>query len=258
MRHISVSSIGDLIHTVEEVQREFRISDPGDIWYRGHTRACWSLVPYVLREFGTDHEGTMIQKFQIRARSRHSPCPTKEDYVGWFCLMQHYGLPTRLLDWSESIMVAAFFAVNGDAPGQPAAVWALSPAVLNAKQGLQCGIYNLGEPEEVLPLLHRAVTTGQPVDRAIAVMAPEIDPRMMVQQGVFTLHGSDLPLENMAHSDEFLIKITIAEAARAGIRTTLAGLGFRRSNLFPDLGNLATEISDTHRTILARQKGQTP
>jgi FRG domain len=79
---------------------------------------------------GRDIERQMLQEFKRRAHFYVSPLPNEGDILGWLALMQHYGAPTRLLDWTYSFYVAAFFALS-DAVSfplvarQPAIVWAI-------------------------------------------------------------------------------------------------------------------------------------
>jgi hypothetical protein len=56
--------------------------------------------------------------------------PSEDDLAGWLSLMQHYRLPTRLLDWSFSPLIAAYFSVN-DRFVEPvdACIWALAPSM---------------------------------------------------------------------------------------------------------------------------------
>src|SRR5437773_608578 len=69
------------------------------------------LVPRVLRS-DRFNERFLAHTFRLRAGSRYSSCPPLDEYPRWLFLMQHYGLPTRLLDWTASPLVALFFAVE--------------------------------------------------------------------------------------------------------------------------------------------------
>ena len=68
-------------------------------WYRGHADATWSLVPSVHRSYDSTGEQSLTARSMLSAPTRHARCAEMKDVAGWLCLMQHYGLPTRLLDW---------------------------------------------------------------------------------------------------------------------------------------------------------------
>lgn len=96
---------------------------PRLIWYRGHADyQRYQLVSSVLRHRGgTYDEASMFVHFRARAQDRR---PADDSTLSWLCLMQHYGLPTRLLDWTESILAALYFAAC-DGPGEDGAVYAI-------------------------------------------------------------------------------------------------------------------------------------
>ena len=156
--------------------------------------------------------------------------------------MQHYGLPTRLLDWTESVLVAAYFAVSDLSIKTDAAIFALSPIKLNRSAELS-GIPMLTNPEllgRVLP----AFGGQEKEDDIVATIMSDVDQRMFIQQGVFTLHTSRRPLEELQRSDACLRKGVIPAGAKERIEWELRICGVSRAKLFPDLGNLAVELVD--------------
>jgi FRG domain len=98
-----------------------------EIWWRGHACARWELLPSVHRPLYRNFESHLALSFMRRAKTRHiAPLPAEDAWPDWLFLMQHYGLPTRLLDWTRSPLTAAVFAVESHRD-EPGAIWALSP-----------------------------------------------------------------------------------------------------------------------------------
>jgi hypothetical protein len=105
--------------------------------FRGHARAEWGLVPTITRELLNRHvnrkywlkqEHRILWVFQRKVVHYLNDPPQIGDTFRWLGLMQHSGAPTRLLDFTWSAYVAAFFALE-TATGD-AAVWALNTACL--------------------------------------------------------------------------------------------------------------------------------
>ena len=196
----------------------------------------------------------MIARFRAKAPSRHHNLPPRDDLAGWLFLMQHYRLPTRLLDWTESPLVACYFAAASDPaiedhPDQiedaDGALFALSPYVLNE---LSLGRRVLQLPDD--PEAARAIQSafrGSVSDpgSVLAVRPSEVDIRLMVQLAVLTLHDTKLPLEDLPLAGRFYRKFLVPLAAKQSLRNDLKRIGVRESSLFPDLEHLAHEVGST-------------
>lgn len=214
-------------------------------WWRGQGRDL-PLVPsvYRVRERGQGYETNIANKFVQRAQTRFPNCPPRGALAPWLFLMQHYRLPTRLLDWTESFLAALFFAVEEEADHDADGVlWALDPYRLNA---ITCDEEAILQPGHWAAdsLIQGAFGAHNPTTdpECIALITEEIDLRMLVQQSALTIHKRPAPLDAYPKRQRFLRKYTIAADAKPELLTALMRLGVRRRTLFPDLENLAADL----------------
>jgi hypothetical protein len=233
----------DLLTAAEEIIRDFNGHAP---WWRGHAVAGWALVPSVYRDDRAKHEQDLVSRFQLRAGTRHGRCPQHEDAPAWLFLMQHYGLPTRLLDWSEALLVAAYYVIeNPTYDDEDGAIWALDAGGLNQLHGHGPYIYGPRSPE-IAPLFNQPFNRYADSDeRIVAVGTEEMDPRQMVQQSAFTLHGTPVGLDRSAGTGDVLRKLVVPKEDKDALRRTLRLLGIHQASLYPDLQNLAAFLDDT-------------
>ena len=116
----------DVLRELEEKRREIRCSNTG-ARFRGHSVPRYALVPSLLRKMHSfDTEHTLYHECYARAQRL---LPTSTNSWEVLSVLQHHGVPTRLLDWSESFSVALFFALV-DEPRDPH-VWVVNPFLLN-------------------------------------------------------------------------------------------------------------------------------
>ncbi len=243
---VAIRSIGGL---AEEVKR---LSGTGNRWlFRGQADAKWVLSPSVHRGYTPQQERYLTNEFRVRARSRYISCPMSNDYPGWLALMQHYGLPTRLLDWTYSPLVATFFALHPDyvppacSAGRDACIWALDARQLNESQGFEPLIFPL-DASSYEPLIVPAFKNRKELNTVGVAMAIEHDPRIQLQQGAFTIHSSRVPIDAMGGADQWLCRMVIANSDIPKLFEELTLLGMRKSSLFPDLSALTSELRAMH------------
>lgn len=239
-----ISSGPELLKALDKATHRFE----EDIWWRGQSKSTWDLRPRIYDQGKNKHEISYMQLFKSKAVSRRSDCPIWYDYASWLFLAQHNRMKTRLLDWTESILIATFFAVWEDKYlSNTGAVWALDPGSLNENQFGENTIQIPTNPS-IMPLFDQAFEEPSPnegkVQKIAAIRPHEIDIQMMVQMSVFTIHSTSKPLNKLKANERFLMKFLVPANAKREIRKLLEDLGIRESNLFPDLVHLSQEIME--------------
>jgi hypothetical protein len=158
----TVASIEALFATVRNDYRTWNTqSFP---WFRGEPLSTKTpLLPVLFREPGKHDENRLLQQFRMKAPSLGlGTVPPRDHTDQWLFLARHVGLPTRLLDWTEGLLIALLFGVY-NSRGEPreakdgAVVWMLDPVALN---DLSTPSHRSRENEFPLPWFN------EPTDRA--------------------------------------------------------------------------------------------
>lgn len=196
------------------------------VWYRGHASQSWDLRPSINRPpFNGKYEIEMFATFAATA-FRHT-----KDSDTWniACLMQHHGLPTRLLDWSDSLGTALFFATEDNA--EPSTIYILNPCGMNEEfhETPHIPITNIGFEYSYSDIIeNRDGNWSKPIAVAPAVS----NERIATQRGYFTVHGSSrAPLDTIAK--KYIRKVSLSGEDSVAIQDLLYALGMDRYRLFP-------------------------
>ncbi len=244
MEKYRANNIGELTEIIKEITKAYKNVKP---WFRGNSKADWNLLPSLYRKGYAYKEQNMNSYFRNKAKSRYLNCPERTDVFSWLFLMQHYRLPTRLMDWSDSPLVGLFFILdNSEYNNADGALWALDPTGLNLHQ-MGKGTICLAGGSYVEKLFRDAFIgdDSKPDKRILAVITEQMDLRQLLQQSAFTIHGIDTPLDKFPESDNYLTRIVIPASAKSYFREILDVFCISGEILFPDLENLARVISKT-------------
>jgi hypothetical protein len=226
-------------------------------WLRGHAKEDWSLFPKGLRE-PKPFMRAMLHEFRAEATILHDSAPEHRDLRQWLFLMQHYGMPTLLLDWTRSALAALAFAleIERDRPEwdqQDGSLWILRPGKWNElSNAIPYAVLDAYSSDlDDLFAVHFDQDASKrltcPKSRAVTAVEPVFNSRRMIaQQGVFTIHGpTSKPMEKVAlgSPEQCLWKLIVPKDRKAVLRQELHDLGIQPSSLFPDLDHLSACIT---------------
>lgn len=261
-------------------------------WFRGETNKVESptpLVPNAYRNFGgpldkddlKQHvysnaktiEGNLKGFFHREAAPYLSKLQMENNSWNEYYLMQHYGLKTRLLDWTENVLIALFNAVSDNQNNEDGVVWILNPHRLNEftinkickisttriytpicikeKRPLMNSDGKLNLDELYRRYLHLDFDDNTEDSKTdyfpLALYPPLLDDRMSMQSACFTIFGNQVNgLLDADAKNDFLEKIEIEASNKSEIKKELGWMGISYKNMLPGLEGVCRSIKDYH------------
>jgi hypothetical protein len=258
IRDVVITSLGDLIAATTPAEPEpatGRRRSSGV--YRGAADAGWPLLTSLdkLGDASSPHAKADLEEYILRNFIRYSRpyflSPPEND---WEVLVaaQHHGLPTRLLDWTYSPLVAAHFATVGGPAEADRTVWRLDWKEVHRRFDLPELALLIQDLEGILggdrPFTPAALFAMKDDSRPFACMIepPSLDSRIVAQSAAFTLcsdkrHSFDEFLES--HGLGGALTRMVIPAEHAGrVRDQLDMVSVDERRLFPDLDGVAAYL----------------
>ena|SRR4028118_839649 len=234
-----MSAWTDFLQNIEEVRTALGLWEGNKIFFRGQSDSSWPLLPglgrYEWRLITANPEENLYFDFITEAGAL-----LPENASSWanIFLMQHYGLPTRLLDWTETFSVALYFAIKN--AEREAAVWMLNPYELNS---LSINKNQVIHPTELAHDYEAYyIKATEKLEGNVVALSPlRHNPRVFHQRAGFTLHDNiETSLEQLYPTA--IRKMTLNREVFSEARGFLELAGISEFTLFPDLDGLARQL----------------
>jgi len=227
-----------MIENVDHFHKIFSIFKSRDgfgWWFRGQADASWRLLPKAARKefyLPDNRDLGRFHDWRLQAIS-YSNIPDSD--MEALALAQHHGLATRLLDWSQNPLVAAYFACSSELNTDGAVYIFQAPNDMITMELEQAQLESL---EGIYGYLPRAISS-----------------RVLNQKGMFTVHcppDSEIVIQKSKWDDQTsnLIKVVLPKEIKLELIENLSNYGVNAASIFPDLDGLSLDRNNqTNRLV---------
>ncbi|MDH5886539.1 FRG domain-containing protein [Vibrio splendidus] len=231
----NIEKLSQYMEYVEKLPKEFSLS-------RGQSKD-YKLLPSALRKDEAGNRkytrravNNFLTNFRVNSyQYMENPWDVNSD-IEWMLHAQHYGIPTKLMDFTTSHITSLLFSVEkafSDKDESDAVIYFLDPCALNSKNAKQSQIITVDGSDKIKSDEH---------DGPVAIQVRKLNSRINAQNGLFVLF-QDADDELVKGLDEDIIKkVTIKGDAKRDILSSLYTMGVTFSNIYPELTSVAKDI----------------
>lgn len=253
-------------------------------YFRGLSKSNFDLLSTLDRftDKGFEKELLLINQFKRISKNYLQSKSIPDTLFEWLALMQHYGMPTRLLDLTNSPYIALYFAVRDYDSNDDAAVWAINPSILHdaSIQSLKRDnfplklekLYQTYFPELIQDNYFKEIFLSGKYNAAFILEPTNSENRVFHQQGAFLvssgankttedvlteillsyIHTNEKKLnggENKGFLDWNMVKVIIPEEIKKKIFRQLLAMNINSATLFPDIKGASDYVTEYIKTF---------
>ncbi|MHC4113366.1 MAG: FRG domain-containing protein [Planctomycetota bacterium] len=257
----TASSIIEAFKVAVDFIATWAVNDPPYCWFRGIHDRNYSLIPGAYWRKNYDENQVLITF--VQEGSAFGDLESTSDWRTYY-LAQHHGLPTRLLDWTESFSAALFFAFDQWDGKTIPCIWIIQPCSINE---VFLGWHGVIAPETItyttIWLPHK-ISKGKVLKKMdedgyiynnqwpLAIYPKRANQRLHSQQGAFTIHGqkrqsiTSLLKQKKVKVGDHVARIDLTGFDKVKVFSELSMLGVRRSAIYPDIDNFVKQLQQEY------------
>lgn len=240
------------------------VSKLSEDWiFRGQANSTWDLTTSLERaSFTQKYDGielSYLTDFQRGARNFLAAHEQPNDLIEWLALMQHHGAPTRLLDFTKSPFIAAYFAFENIQPKvKSVSIWAINITSIREKAITHLFSHFKSEFQEshnqLTDEIFSKIFYRNDCDCILPVEPFTMNQRYFLQQSVFVSPGNSLTplmeqLDFLPIKDVNIFKLVVPSSIARTVQLELQKMNITRTSLFPGLDGYAKYMAMKYENL---------